>query len=453
MIKTRSVIIGAIALFVLAGAAIALLLYQPGGEKEENAAALEVTKITYEDIASVTVQNEEGSFTVSTAAETPVIEGEDAARYNAQGILALVNVLSNITASKKTEAAETELANFGLDQPQSTVSISLKDGSAVTLSLGMQNPMDNSWSVAKGGSNLVYTVEETIGSAMLMGKNNYRDMTLISGADSEQIKKLKKIVISQDGGKPQKIVLEQLPFKEDAVLITYKMVAPVLSNLNWEKVDSDVIARLNDFKADGILADDPDLAKYGLDQPAYTLELQYTDKTQRVFVTPSPDEDYLVAAVEGKDTVYLIKSAKAEFLKADYKSLIGDSAYIRNATTVKRITISAGGESVEAEVTGDAEMVEPKIKGQTVDQNTFMSFYLTATKIPLVRELTKEDAVGEVQMEMVFYLRDGQKDTVELLALNDRQSAVRINGQAAFVTYTKIIDDILNTYKLLEPKQ
>jgi hypothetical protein len=191
-----------------------------------------------------------------------------------------------------------------------------------------------------------------------------------------------------------------------------------------------------------------------LADPAYTLELNYTDKTERVFVTPSPDEAYMVAAVEGKNTIYLIASDKTKFLQMDYKSVIGESAYIRNATTVKRMTIEAKGKSIDVEVTGDEAVVEPKLKGKEVDSNIFIGFYMTATEIPLVRELTPADPTdGEVQMKLVLYLRDGKTDVVELLALSDRQSAVRINGQMSFVTYGKIIDDIINSYGILEAQQ
>lgn len=454
MIKKRSLIIGAIATLLLIGGMVFLLMYQPEGAKKPEDVSLEVTKFNYEDIASVDIKNENDSYTVLTEGETPAIQGEDSSLYNGEGIKALVNLLSNITAVKVLDKEEASLENLGLATPRATATIHLKDSSVVTLFLGAKNTIDNSCYLMKEGDDHLYTAEEVVETCMLMAKVNYRDMTMITGADDEAVRLLRHItVFRREGENTKKMVLEQLPFKEEDTLITYKMIEPVISNLDWEAVNNKIVDKINALKGDGILANDADLAKYGLDNPEYTLELDYTTGTERVFFTSSPDPAYVVAAVEGKNTIYLLSSEKIDFIKSDYTSIIGKSAYIRNATTVKRMTVSANGKTIDLEVTGDAAMVEAKLNGAAIDQNAFMSFYLTATQIPLIREMTPADPTsGVVQMEIVFYLRDGSKDVVELLALSDRQSAVRINGQISFVTYTKIIEDIFNSYLPIEVK-
>jgi hypothetical protein len=264
MIKKRTIVIGAIALFILLGSMIALMIYQPEDQSKDKT-SLEVTKFPMEEVASLTIENPEGTFTVLTNGETPMIEGEDPTLYSPDGISALANVMTNITAEKAIPAEGSELSNFGLDNPQASLSINLKDGSVVTLHLGMQNPMDQSWAIAKDGDNHVYTVEKVIGNSLLMGKINYRDMSLITGADDTAIRA--KVYYQHQADEPAPSG-RAAPFEKDAPLAPINGKAHY-QQFKWEIVKSQNLDKINDFKPTESWPTS-DISEYGLNHPAYT---------------------------------------------------------------------------------------------------------------------------------------------------------------------------------------
>ena len=451
MIKKRTLAIGGVIMLLLIACLIWLFISDGGEPAPQGQNQQIVTQFAYDDISQITVQNDAGEYTV-LAQLPPAIEGERADQYNVRALEAFITVASNITSVNSIPMETTQLANFELEEPRATMQITLKDGSTHVLHLGMQNALDTNCYIRKDGSDMVFLVEDIVQNCMLMTKQSFRDMTLISGAGEDVVRELKEITILQGSGENQKrIVYEQLPFNEASTLVTYKMTAPIISNLYWETVQKKLLDKISELRGDGVLADTDDLASFGLDVPEYTLELVYEGGVERVFISSSPDDRYMVAVREDKPVVYLVEKSRVSFLTQEYTTMIGKSAYTRNVNTVKRMVVETKGQKLEVDVLDANNTLAPSIGGEFVDQNAFMTFYINATDIPLLREITPEDPTnGQVQLQMTLTLREGGQDVIELLELSNRQSMVRINGQLCFVTYTKIIEDMITNYNLIQ---
>lgn len=144
---------------VLVAAAACLLIFArtpapapetPAHEDEEITLwAVESADITRIRIA---VRNQEAWSAVQTESGALVLEGENAFTVDADIAATLLSGLKNVTAevlSDDWNGTDEEWAAFGLDNPESVVTVDFADGSSHTLRIGSAPQYENSWQYAQ----------------------------------------------------------------------------------------------------------------------------------------------------------------------------------------------------------------------------------------------------------------------------------------------------------------
>ncbi|MBI4891718.1 MAG: DUF4340 domain-containing protein [Acidobacteria bacterium] len=157
--RIRGLIIATALLAVLAG----VVWWSNKNKKDEEAGAntdlVKLLALTQSDIAKVEIRHRDAETTrIELDANAWKITSPEALPADADAIAALVSAVATLNADKVVDEKPAELASFGLLQPASIVTVSLKDGKTRTLKLGDDAPVGGGAYTQVDGDARVFTI-------------------------------------------------------------------------------------------------------------------------------------------------------------------------------------------------------------------------------------------------------------------------------------------------------
>ncbi|MDE7390305.1 MAG: DUF4340 domain-containing protein [Lachnospiraceae bacterium] len=422
------------------------------------------------EIEEMTVENENGRFTVlshtptvqSTAEDGTVSEATEATEYTLVGYEdmklkpaapdALASDLANMTSNKIVDDGSKK-SDFGLDNPRATATVKYKSGETVTVYLGADAPSDmGAYVMVEGMSNIYLVTAEAVDSFM------YGAMDLItneigSSADTTENAVFTKMVF---GGRlyGEDVVLENST--SDAYSESYVITSPDKTIANEETV-SYMVNAVRNLTADKVLAiglTEDELSRYGLDDPYVTVDAEYPDVSVS-YRASEPDADGKVY-LERDGIVYQISKGSLPWVTATYESMLPTNVLSPKLSAVSKVTVTAADKSYEFAVSNettvthdsdndtDVESTETTIKcgNKDLDEGNFRVFYqnLTSAKRSEKAEVpTGKSAVLTVSYEYT----DGTKDTAVYYEGENRKCTVVVNDNLASQTFETYVSTII----------
>lgn len=218
-------------------------------EEAENA-SIELLDITADDIdkfsyeyngETITFVKEDGTWYLDSDRDFPVkqtsIEGK-------------LSSVASTTASREIEISEDNLADYGLDEPVNTITVTDNNGNETIFEIGDQNGTSSEYYCRLNESNKVYMISSSLDSMMSFDVYTVADMSTFPTISSDSIKEL-----TVDDGNQSKV----LDKDEDSSAFT------AISSLYYtNQIDYDC----------------EDMSKYGLDEPQYTVTIKYLEETE-----------------------------------------------------------------------------------------------------------------------------------------------------------------------------
>ncbi len=156
--KLRNTLILVVIFALLAGYVYFFEMKRAEEGEGEEPKTTQVFDLVAEDIVELTVKGPEGTTRLSRVEgqawqiEEPIQEEADDVRINS-----LVNRLAKLTAGR-TLTETSDLAAYGLAEPQLTAELKTKDNQVETLLAGDKNPQGSSYYVQKKGDDNIYLV-------------------------------------------------------------------------------------------------------------------------------------------------------------------------------------------------------------------------------------------------------------------------------------------------------
>jgi hypothetical protein len=241
--------------------------------------------------------------------------------------------------------------------------------------------------------------------------------------------------------------LSQIRAEEKTMYSHYFMSYPVESPLDRVLLHNRLLNPLKKLTAERIMDGDP--SEYGLDSPAYTLELDYKGETARLYFTDPGDGDYSYLLRESDGRIFKVEKTLMTFITRDYTEFLGETVYVQNVTTVSNIEMDDGAVIYSIDIAGQGGSLHGKYLGRTISRNNLMALFLKITGIPSVIEIDEGvKATAEPVFKIKVTLRDGAGcDLIEFIPVNDRQSAVRVNGKITGITLNSFVKAIMNEAK------
>ena len=403
--------------------------------------------------------NENGTYTYTCDPE------DDFFGYNSGSFRSMMFSLATLTATSKIEEEPIDLEQYGLAEPQMTVTIDFIGGDSTTLRIGNETPIQGYYYVISDQENTVYTIGGFITGLIMRRPYEYRLIdTFPSYSDDEVYTNIVRFILTQRDGTPIEVLLDRdLSMEGNISSSAYMMVQPFVSPCTTESVEAllDVLSTIT-FESIVTDIDGAGLAAYGLDKPAklYVEDLA-GNSLELVIGTASSNLCYAVIArqydafMAGElDYLTVLEFTETDFswITMNYMTLQIRTPWIINIHDVESVSYDFDGETYEMvlyeydDVTGsgyDVVRVCSYINGHDVGNDNTKRIYSRTLNFRQVAYLPEGTSYEEdYSNSIVIHLKDGTEQTMNFHKINARQYACELNGNVEFYIYASNLTNI-----------
>ncbi len=436
----RNAIILVVIVALLVGAYFVVNKYKPADQPKTETETIKLTNYVSTDIASVTLDNPDGTFVIEPSGSDWVLVSPKDIRYDTSILSSIVINASSVVADKVIEENPKDLAIYGLDKPKK-VTVADKSGKSAILEIGSLTPTGSSYYVKTADKNTVYTVSTYTGDYLVTGKNGLRLKTPYT-LTSDMITSL---AMDRAGG-------NIFTATRDANKVDWSMNSPIKGSANGTAL-APMLDAISQTAIVNFVDEKPaDLAQYGLDKPAYVFDFNTT--TAGAFKLELGDEKVkgseMYAKLSGNDEVFTIDPSKYTFLDKPLKEIVNVFAYIVNIDEVKAIDLTMDGKTTHMTVdtykdaNGKTDSDKDKFTVNGVDatgkdkddKQPFRTFYQALIGITLDDIDLNAKPSGPADVTIDYTLKNGNMK-VEYVSKDANYYYVLRNGQYAGILVKK----------------
>ena len=474
MTKNTKKIIAALVVIVLLIVAIVVVLLLPDGDNDTStSSAIDLISRDYIDVEEIIIENSYGSFdllgyltTVSSSSveDADVSEDEDSDEseeessstsettqimlYTMQEYpynmldYTLTNQLAyycaNMTASKIVDKTGDRYADFGLDDPRATVTMTFSDSTVYTLYIGDD---------ATGESDKVYVRFEGDKYVYLVA---YERISMFLDDGLQLFDKSLSIELELDAyataltlsGTYLDTPIEISESDSTTSLNGYMMYSPYRELIDEDTFKDYCEDTFFDLEADTVInadADDDDIEAYGLAEPYSEVYLESTCGSVHI-LTSEPDDDgqcYIMAY--GETIVYQCDADDLPWLDITYKDFLSDYVVYPNMVYVEEMTVETADETFVFTLTHETTTNidgEESISNQVSYDGDVLTYEYLSNYISDLSLITRTDddpadaTVGDLIISITFDYTTGDSDTFALYTSDDGTAVAVLNGIA-----------------------
>ena len=486
--KLKGIIIGSVALAALGGTFAVLKLTAPetpadGGEgssisesSEQPGETVDLIDTQLEKISTIHVKNEFGEYTFTGPSES----GKEASgiaelkglSINSSKVNDIGTDTAEFQAHRIAEKGATDLAKYGLAEPQAEFDIVFSDGTERDFFVGSKTPEDSYYYVYEKGSTDVYTVNQTLIRNFLEPVAHFVDKTIL-GSQTEDTPDFGKLSIHR------KDLEYDLVFEQDKGMFAKSssnmasaqvMTSPIFAYLDGTN-STDLLYKLYGLTAMEVVKihpDEADLKEYGLDDPVCVVQFSgegydYTLNIGGDFHEENEQGQKQTAAAayyctfkgdDRRDCIYKVDASALPYMTVLPSDVISSLMTWNMVTDVKDVAFSGSCNDVfEITVTGedkDAEVEKVVCGGKELDVGTFKNLYQFILTCPTKDGIWFEDPSGEPYLTISINCLDGHSDVIELYKDTERRSIVKLNGRTSYRMQSKWADRLLKNIEAVK---
>jgi hypothetical protein len=411
----------------------------------------------YGGVASVTVKNEGGEFTV-IAGDPPVLDAYNEYVGNRYPLARIISVSGALSSRETVTEQAADLARFGLDAPRAEVRIRPVKGGPVALSVGNTAPDGYGVYVRKEGSPAVYLANVSDTENYLKKAVDFFDLAISPANEGEP----------ENGGMPafERIVLggavrggqDVVVYKSEKETDAPRVVANPF-RISWGAVDAglnmdkgwNALSPLFSLSADRVaaVAGEQELAQYGLDRPYATAAVSGTLAQGlggfSLAVSKPNAAGNVYIRREGSELVYEAAASKLPWLELGWFDLMNRMIILPYINSVARVEVGAPPRLVTFTLSGEEEDLKVRADGRDLDTSSFRTFYQTLLYASY-DEITDENIPPGAKpfLEIRYHYRNGTPaDTIAFYATGSRRVLTSFNHGQPFFALSVYTDRVL----------
>lgn len=464
-------------------------LYEKKQENEKEAEAnaeesIEVSTIEEADITSIYYKNDMAEVTlVKNSEDAWVNEAKPEVPLKSTTTNNIATKVESIIATKLINENAEDVAEYGLDSPSLTVTVTKTDGSKVTVLVGDESPLGDGNYICLEGSSTVYLVDTSFATVFESTEN---ELTEVADAPSITAANITHLLLeNQEQGN-----LEITYDTNNEYDFSDTGVAPYVINQGYDVPISGNTTNITDFfaqfttlsYAQCVDYSGTDLAQYGLEDPYATLSIDYYEETETTSEgTDSDSEDtstqtvrtdysynLLIGNLNDDESAYYVKVSDRNSVYTMTKSMVDvmfdydlfglTSKYVQlvNVLSVSEIDMLCNGENhtltIDHSTTTDEDGNESNtqvfsLDGEEKEEETARDLF-QAIISPLYDAAIPEgysDADQPVVASFTFKRTsdNNEKDVVtEYKDYDDSFYTVSVNGVEKFLVDKRDLTDI-----------
>ncbi|MDD4414073.1 MAG: DUF4340 domain-containing protein, partial [Oscillospiraceae bacterium] len=397
-------------------------------------------------VKKVVIKNDKEEFTIARNDEKQlVVVGYEDLPINTTDIDSLASSLANLTAIRKVSDDSLKKADFGLDKPRATATVTYHDDSVISIELGDEAAGDSGSYLRLGDDDAIYLIDTMFALKLMQQSVVYIGSDLIVAPEvkkddqsGQAVMRSMKLSGSFRAGNPLSFALYENPEDTPIGSSGYFIKTPKIKGTN-ETVTS-IAQSSTSLSATQAFVAHPtsaQLKQYGLDKPYSICEL-----TIAVQTTAAADDDETVTKyygtgnhiiklgkkdkdgnyytmVDNYNAIYLVSETSVPWAELRYEDIVERTLFMINIAEVKSISIEANNKKTTFELTHfpdeeerDKNMVV-KVDGKTYSTPEFRSLYQLFLMIVRYGE-TDEKPKGEP--EVIFSLNPISKEDKTITA-------------------------------------
>mgnify|MGYP001144500620 FL=1 len=289
------------------------------------------------DIKSYTPTDKNGK---TSATQYTIVGYED---FDLQGGIAdnIANNAASIDFTKVMTLDGSKLADYGLDKPRDTVTVTYTDKTKAIIYVGDDAPQNAGTYIKFGSNDTVYLVAKDSVSAFDYGLTDLISLTINDAASDNDNSQASSIEIS---GSNFSNTITLKPNSDNKNSASYVMTSPVECYAN-EKESSLVAGGIRGLYALTVKMVNPSssqLSSVGLSNPYAKLKAVYPDTTVSLRAS-KPDGDGNVCLMkEGGNIVYTISAEKVPWVKTSYDSLVNEYVLYPKMSALSEVSVNDG---------------------------------------------------------------------------------------------------------------
>ncbi len=385
----------------------------------------EVLNYEPEDIESIDVG---GRIKFLVGEKGIEIENVDLALMDNDLVVMMFNALVKINSDNEVgEFSGSDLAQFGLDAPQTTVDYTTKKGNS-TLYIGNETPDGNYFYIKKADSDMVYTMGKMTGERIMQDITEMADLDIATldpkGLTRLEVKQKDREDLSVTFDKDDEQANANLDKSGLQTLVMHKPVENLL--VYPYNLETGLLYNYDKFKLTKMVElGDGNFAAYGLDEPQMTILMADLESGCVVAVgklTEDGKDCYVTA--DGKKAVYTMpKDALDPFFNYNIVDFIQKFIALHFRDTLESVDIKSvyGDYTVEFKEEGDKKITVDEnnvtrdkrreyINGKPADSEKFVDYYELLTGLTF-DALDENEPKGEPQAVITYKMLDGSTDT------------------------------------------
>jgi hypothetical protein len=265
--RARNTLIMAVLVVVL-GALVYVLEFRGSDEREAaEAIADRLLDFAPEEVTAMTIESAEGRISLARANDAWRVTAPYDLAADDTAVSSIVNRLQTADRDRVIDEAPEDLARFGLDEPQVSVTLQLADGDSRSLALGNGTPVGFNVFVQSGDGDTVYTTPASLKDTVNKTLYDLRDRSILSFVNTDVAR------VEIDGPEVDATV-ERQPDLGDGIT-RWALSEPLEASADTDTVSA-LVSRFRTGTALAFPTDDPSdeqLDEFGLDAPEITLRL------------------------------------------------------------------------------------------------------------------------------------------------------------------------------------
>lgn len=405
----------------------------PASETAETTKSIKVTDLKSENINSVEFKNDKNTFTLKKQGSNWVMDPAFEFVIDPNTVETAISDLSAIEANKVVSENATDLTSFGLNNP-ATVKINMADGSSKELEVGSKSPTGEDVYIKLKGESKVYTVGGYYEEKLKVSRGYFASKNILP----VDVATLKKFAYEKNG---------QMQYSIDiASQSEMKIVAPIKEEADTTKVGQ-LLDTLVKLVITDIVDENPtDLAKYGLDKPAFvvtygdgknTKTIAFGNKVENTDGAPS-GSNIVYAKYPDKKSVFTVDISQLSFLDVTLQDVISPFVYIPNIGDVNKVELSIDGKTIVSDIkTVKDKKEEDRFKVDGKDANMedgngnslFRNFYQAMIGVVQNKYEPGDKVSGTSEITIKYYLKpDNKVVTIEFIPKDNNYYYATKNG-------------------------
>lgn len=438
-----------LALALVIGATVGVIKLIP--EKQEEQApeiSFNVLNIDTANIEKAVITSEDKSLTLLST----VTEKDNASEisWSVDGVTAaytdsdtIKKTISNAAVIKASKTAQGALADFGLDNPRTTVALHPRNSAfeAVTIIIGNSAAANMGCYIKLSGDDKIYLADNSVASLIGLNELDFATTTGLAGvikteenADCFSDSSLNTFDYITLSGKnfPEPMKIEQ---QEDETLNAYfafKITSPALRIGNDDKIIELINLLSSGITSSGAYAYDPNtkaLNDYHLNEPDVVITISVKGKTYTILASKVDDSFY--AAIDSYGgIIHKIPASSITFADSKITDYYSTFIVLENLSGLSYFKAEfADGDTYNFQTVynKDEESYKALIGGKELDIDNFKALYRQFISLTAVEQDAKK--ISDTSLTLTLVHSNGSADTVlKFKPYSSARYQVEMNG-------------------------